>query len=130
MGGLGFGAYLGGEREESGLGSSDPCVSECSWEKDGGGCCFCSSEDLSCTAEARKARGTKAGRQEDTRTETGLSVRDTQWRRPFETQKDMKAGEEEKQDRVYSRTTYPSVGSQTKISGKLATLRQVVEAKV
>lgn len=42
----------------------------------------------------------------------------------------MKAGEEEKQDSVYSRTTYPSVGSQKKISDKLATLRQVVEAKV
>lgn len=29
MGGLGSGAYLGGGREDSALGSSAPCVSEC-----------------------------------------------------------------------------------------------------
>lgn len=62
MGGLGFGVYLGGEREESGLGFFDFCVFECFWEKDGGGCCFCSFEDFSCIVEVRKVRGIKVGR--------------------------------------------------------------------
>lgn len=60
----------------------------------------------------------------------GWSVRDIQQRRPFQTQSGNTDKEEEKQARDSSRTTYPSVGSHTKILGKLGTLGHEVVGKV
>ena len=59
--------------------------------------------------EAWKARDTTADWQRDAETKTGLSVRDTYQRRLFETLNGARDG-----GRVYSRTTYPSVGPRQK----------------
>lgn len=55
------------------------------------------------------------------------SARDTYQRRPFKTRRGMG---KRKRRATYSRTTYPSTESQTKILGKLATLRHDMEVKV
>lgn len=60
----------------------------------------------------------------------GWSVRDIQQRRHFQTQSGNTDKEEEKQARDSSSTTYPSVGSHTKILGKLGTLGHEVVGKV
>ena len=97
-------AYLGGERGASGLGSSAPCASDCCWEEEGGGWFFCRSKDLSCIAEAWKARGARADRQRGTETETELISQGHSWlkSRPFETQSGRRDGRkaEESQNQV------------------------------